>query len=232
MRSATVRLFTTAVLPAAFSACTPSDDERCLEGYVFENNSCMEITEPIPIDTDHSDTDTSGGNRWLGAPCICKGEDCEYMGMPQFTKGQIIGCENVPNDWPGVELACMRSYSGELIPEIHFANGYCALESVRCEGDPSICQMTVVGDYQLMNECPRGAGLLFTHATLESMGMVATVYTKICVRSCTADKQCRSDETDPVFNNQPAGYQCVDKEGIGFCYDPRSLTEGYQVMPF
>ena len=96
------------------SACLPDGQDRCGDGFVWEDDNCY------AIDTDSStgediDTDTViEAEKWIGSSCSCSGEECENTGVPVPHAGEISGCGDVPTDWPGALKACLRSYVGSL----------------------------------------------------------------------------------------------------------------------
>jgi hypothetical protein len=172
----------------------------------------------------------------LGAPCVCEGEACSTFGVPQPNRGAILGCAEVPASYGGGQKVCLRSYVGERANPTYFANGYCALMATQCEGSSLICSNARFGDHAAMTRCPPGSvrieatehvrvelGLLGTHT--------ATLQTRICAAACQDDSACRVGEYDPVLD-APGQYQCVLEDGVGCCYDPRSLSPEHALTAF
>ncbi len=221
-----VRLTIFILSTAIISACAPPDSERCGDEFYFDGGNCHIIVEQ---DTTDWGTDGDSG---LGGPCQCQGEGCEQMGMPIPTGGTITGCESVPLPWTGAELACMRTSTGDLGASTFFANGFCTLMAVACQGDAMVCENAVVGDYATMTSCPPGAALLMMSGEVDMMGFVATLQTKQCAPLCQGDGDCRIGETDPVLDNEPSQYGCQDIGGVKFCYDPRDLSEDVTAQAF
>ena len=67
---------------------------------------------------------------------------------------------------------------------------------------------------------------------VDVFGYQATIQNKECVRMCAGNGDCRTSETDPVLNNDPTQYQCLDQGGVKFCYDPRNLSASYTATAF
>jgi hypothetical protein len=127
----------------------------------------------------------------------------------------------------GADLVCLRSYAGALATHTYFANGYCGLMSTFCDGDDMICDSAEFGDYDTMDGCPAGYVLIeFSQDVTVFSIYNATISNKICAKTCTEDDQCRTDETDPIWDGAATQYTCVDdKDPVKFCYDPRNLPD-------
>jgi len=173
-----------------------------------------------------------GAGHGLGAACSCTGTGCSQMGVPKPTGGTIVGCEDVPTGVAGTALACLRSYGGSLATDTYFANGYCALMATQCSGASLICDAAVFGNYAAMTACPAGSVMISDSQAVNVLGQQATISNKVCVKKCTGDGDCRTGETDPVLGNTATQYQCIDKGGVKFCYDPRNLSNSYTATAF
>lgn len=170
----------------------------------------------------------------IGSSCNCTG-DCDIVGSPVPTRGQEQGCSNVPaDDFPNAKLACLRSFAGNgMSPKpYYYANGYCTLYASKCVPilDPInlLCPNTTVGNYDKFSRCPQGTALISSVLRLEG-GPSGTlikgdVYFKICAPLCETDEDCRIGETDDIFRGAESEYQCLDKDGVKFCLDPRALN--------
>jgi hypothetical protein len=198
------------------AGCSPEDtaEDRCSGDYAYVDGGC--------IDTSATGTDGDADiDNWLGAPCACTGEGCDMMGMPVPNGGTITGCENVPVPWTGAELGCMRTNTSALGPESWFANGFCTLMAVDCQGDATLCAQATVGDIEAMNDCPVGSAMLSGSGEIETV----TLTTEVCVPLCESDDDCRTGETDPELGGEPSQYECYELDGVKFCYDPRNLSD-------
>jgi len=204
--------------------CSPEDtaDDRCGGDYAFVDGGCIDTAAPGPDGDADADSDADG---WLGSPCSCTGDGCDQMGMPIPTGGLIVGCSDVPTDWTGAVPACLRTNASGVGPESWFANGFCTLMAVECDGDATLCDGNDVGMFDLMVECPAGSALITGSAELSVMGMSATLTSKLCAPSCEGEGQCREDETDPDLDGAATQYQCHELDGVQFCYDPRNLGD-------
>ena len=120
----------------------------------------------------------------------------------------------------------MRSYDGD--PPMYAANGYCTIIAQACEGDAEICDMTVVGDYDGMTACPECSVMVdaskYVEVTVLWFTYSATISVKNCSRPCETDEDCRLGEYDDVWG-EDADYQCIDKDGVKFCSDPRNFDD-------
>jgi hypothetical protein len=176
--------------------------------------------------------DGQAGAPGLGEDCTCTGADCSQMSVPKPASGTITGCEQVATGVTGAALACLRSYGGDLATKTYFANGYCALMSTTCTGAALICNSAVFGDYATMTACPAGSVMISDSQAVDVLGQQATIQNKVCVRICAGNGDCRTGETDPALNNEASQYQCLDKGGVKFCYDPRNLSASYTATAF
>ncbi|MBI5477495.1 MAG: hypothetical protein HY906_01495 [Deltaproteobacteria bacterium] len=176
--------------------------------------------------------DGQGGAPGLGEDCTCTGSGCQQMGVPKPAGGTIVGCEEVPTGVTGGALVCLRSYGGDLATKTYFANGYCALMATTCTGASLICDSAVFGDYATMTACPVGSVMISDSQAVDVLGQQATVQNKVCVRLCAGNADCRTTETDPALGDAATQYQCIDKGGVKFCYDPRNLSASYTATAF
>jgi hypothetical protein len=211
-----------------FVACAPqnTDEDRCGGDYAYIDGGC--------IDTAASDADTDvdgGAGQWLGAPCTCEGADCEFMGMPMANAGTISGCSNVPLPWTGAILACMRTNASGVGPSAWFANGYCTLAAVDCEGSETVCDLAESGSYAEMTTCPGGSALITGIIQVDLMGG-ATLDSKMCAPLCEGDAECRPGETDPALDDEPSQYACAEIDGVKFCHDTRNLDDSMTAEAF
>ncbi len=222
-------------------SCIPNNEDRCDSDFYWEGTGCHKkdtgTAENNEADDPFSDLEGDASieidpEQWIGSSCSCQGEECLTMGAPVPGAGEIVDCDDVPSNWPGATKVCFRSYAGGLAPERHYANGYCSLMAAACEGSSLICSMIALGDYNAMTTCPPDAVLVTFQEPLDLSGQSAVIDTKLCVAPCDDNDECRPDETDPLFNNAPSGYQCLEADGQQFCYDPRNLAEGYQAELF
>lgn len=210
-------------------SCFPDDYDRCGDGYRFERNECIEIKDESNTGSE-DDAGLHNANirpeKWIGSACRCEGEGCSLAGVPIANAGSFIGCEDLPDDWPGAVPGCMRSYTGELSVPYYYANGFCILMSLYCTGDKIVCDpMTEeTGDFHAMTTCPEDTVLVQKHWAVTASGLNAEFEQKMCAPVCREDSDCRVDEYDEVFD-EPGQYQCLDRDGIRFCFDPRNLSE-------
>ncbi len=220
---------------ALCASCLGADHDRCGEGFIYENNSCMVEESDQAPDVPQRD---AGGEfdpeQWIGTACSCSPTDnspCDLAGVPLTNGGEIAGCDSVPATWTGTEVACQRSYTGELNSPTYYANGFCTLMAVDCTGNSIVCNPALVGDHATMDSCPENTVLLEYSLEVNTAGLRATLFMKNCAPTCESDEECRNTEDDPVFGDK-TGYRCLDSDGIRFCQDPRNLVGDYTVEAF
>ncbi len=185
-------------------------------------------------DTD-GDTDGDADYHGIGAACECTSPDCTKtlagQSAPLPSGSTITGCDDVETSTPGAVLGCLRSYRG-VLDNVYFANGYCALISVKCSGSNTLCNGTEFGDYDNHNTCPAGTVMITFESTVSILAQQATMNTSLCVRSCSKDSECRVDELDADLGNQPTQYECYDANGIKFCNDVRNIKGDEEIKQF
>lgn len=216
-------------------SCFSDDYDRCGDDYRFERNECVKIK----AESNTGSEDDAGLNnanirpeKWIGSACRCEDERCSIAGVPNPYIDLSIGCEDVPDDWPGAVKACMRSYTGEFSPPLYYPQGFCTLAALRCSGDEIVCNASNIGsDYEAMTTCPKNTVLIMNHYVIDASGLYGEFDQKLCAPVCSEDSDCRVDEYDDVFD-KPGQYQCVDRNGIRFCIDPRNLPDNYNVEAF
>jgi len=186
----------------------------------------------VQLDSDIQPDAAGPVENWLGAACTCTGEECDQMGVPKPNMGTIEGCDTVDASWTGADLVCLRSYTGALATDTYFANGYCALMATTCVGDDLICGSAVMGDFANLAACPGGSVMIEGTTEVDVFGMTATIENKTCAPACASNDDCRVGELDPVFADEATEYQCVDKDGVKFCYDPRNLGATYTATAY
>ena len=203
-----------------------SDDKGTDDDTETENGDTESDSEPVAQDVGDD----------VGDPCACTAKTCfnnliPTDPVPVPNGGPIVGCGNLPTDHPGAEVVCARSYNGNLSSHIWFANGYCALQATSCDGSSTICNAAEYGDFDAMTTCPTGQVMLENEIEISALIFSAKLKTKTCVKPCTDDADCRIGEHDPVWD-APGEYACVEKDGIGFCYDARNLPDDYDVTQY
>ena len=213
-------------LAFALTACG-DDDGNGQDDAATQNDADTQDDAATEADAaTHDDT-------WLGTACSCTPDsECIQMGVPKPNAGTIAGCEGVPLPWTGADLVCLRTYSGMLATDTFFANGYCGLMATTCTGDTTICDSAVFGDYAAMTACPADSVMITDAQDVDVLGMTAHIENKLCAASCDTSADCRTTEEDPVLNNDPTQYDCIDKDGVKFCYDPRNLSATYTATQF
>jgi hypothetical protein len=167
----------------------------------------------------------SEGTSDIGEACSCIGDACEVklgedsrpIPAPDPEAVTFVGCD--PDSITGAATSCFLSYEGQLGPTTYTEDGYCAVSSTRCEGNDALCPTAEYGDYNAHVECPEGMVMLETITEMTSP-VAMTIHSKICVVSCTAEGDCRS------------GYECLDKDGVLFCYDDRNFSGDYTATQF
>jgi hypothetical protein len=181
-----------------------------------------------------NDTETCVENKNVGGACYCEGKGCLFNQLGTKAeipfKGTIVGCGDMP-EWPGAVKACLRSDA--YVPEdlSYYANGYCALMAVKCDGAPIICNAATspAMDYDSFTTCPAGMVMLTdtsVKVASEILDIRAKLYHRSCFQACDCDKDCRGPEIDSVFKDTESEYKCMKQDGVGYCADPRNLPGG------
>jgi len=217
------------------ASCFPDDYDRCGEEYRFENNNCLKLEDDTPSNGGSEDAgdnrDTIDKEKWIGSTCRCEGDQCRLLGIPSLVYGTVVGCEDIPKDWPGAEVACRESYEGDYNRNTYFAQGFCTLLAVACDGDDLICSASDIGNFQAMTACPENSAMITVEYTETVEGLNAKLTFRSCAPTCDKDSDCRVDAFDEILD-EPGQYQCIDKDGVKFCLDPRNLTDDYSAEAF
>ena len=223
------------LLALALSACSGGGDNQDDSGINNDADGGMDAGSDPGADQngDNGQTGDYGGpgEQVIGSACTCTGSDCDQMGVPKPASGTIVGCDDVPTDWTGAAQVCLRTYEGTLATNTYFANGYCSLMATQCTGADLICNSAVFGEYDNMTTCPQGTVMVEASQDVDVFGNTATIDNKNCVATCESDADCRTGEHDPVVD-EDTQYQCIDKDGVKFCYDPRNLPDVYTATAF
>jgi len=218
-----------------FVSCLSKDHDRCGKGYTYENGDCFVVKSAEKTDNTGQDAgDEIDPAQWIGSACRCNPtpeSECDVSTIPMINGGEIMGCDSVPKDWPGAELACHRSYAGDLSVPFYYANGFCSLVAVGCTGDSVICDLGIVGDYEAMVSCPENSALVAWAIEISQLGLAAELSYKNCTPFCETDRDCRNTENDPL-RGEKTQYKCLEKNGVRFCQDPRNLSGKYTVEAF
>jgi len=231
------------VLFILLASCFSEDYDRCGAGYHFKNNECYKNEEKSKEANENEVTSNDAGDddspidkdRWIGSACSCEGDLCTVAGAPTIHRGTIIGCEAVPKEWPGALLGCMRTSDNmatiEGAPDYYYAKGFCTLIAVNCTGDEGICNSANRGDFELMISCPEGTAMVTVQEDFFILSLHALIEQKLCVPLCEKNADCRIDEYDDV-RDEPGQYQCLENDGVEFCYDSRNLPDDYIAEAF
>ncbi|MDX9722123.1 MAG: hypothetical protein RBU37_15385 [Myxococcota bacterium] len=228
MDSKLLQSFLALLMLAVFASC--DDDPATTEDQTetTDQNDTLEQTEQ----SDQVSGELRTPSQFVGSPCSCEGNTCKAAGVPQPQNGIIHGCDQVPTDWTGGVKACLQSYEGQFAPSLYFANGYCSLMATRCEGEELVCGPATFGDYDTFTSCPDGSVLVLATKLVDIAGAAqGTVYNKFCLVNCETDADCGPDEIDSELGDTKTQYACVEKSGVKFCVDPRTLGEEYTVQP-
>ncbi len=109
------------VLVLCWSSCSLDDDDRCGEGFIWENNTCYPVQEqdttPVPDGGTDTDTDLPSG---MGKVCTeaggeCANEEADYCVLqPGNLEGycSLQDCIADPNNCPGTYICCDFSIDG------------------------------------------------------------------------------------------------------------------------
>lgn len=213
----------------ALGAC--GDDDDMNNNNQTQPDAATQDDAAVQDDAAQQDDAATTSELGVGSACECTGQGCDNMSVPVPNGGTIVGCDDVPTQ-TGAELVCMQTYSGGLATDTWFANGFCSLMATTCTGAALICDSAVFGDYDTMVACPAGMVMIEDTQEVDVFNNQATIQNKLCAPSCTTSADCREGEEDPKLYDEVTQYQCVDKGGVKFCYDPRNLGTTYTVTQF
>lgn len=193
------------------------------------DNGLGRLEQTLEGDT-WTDQEVCVENQNVGGPCTCEGEACRFnqfgvkLELPY--RGNIVGCGDLPDDWPGAAKACIRSDNNQPDYPLYFAGGYCSLMAIKCQGNALACGLVPKAgmNYAAFTSCPAGMVMLQGRLVIDIQAINAEIQLslKACMKSCECDADCRGPEIDPVHGNTPAQYQCFHKDGIGYCGDLRN----------
>ena len=174
------------------------------------------------------DTALCRENKSIGGPCRCDGLACVWNQDNDMSfAGNLIGCDNLPDDWPGAVKTCLHSNIDASPTPTYYPNGYCSLIAVKCTGPKRVCQSVASSEtsFDAFTTCPAGMVML-TYSSVKQSGILdieARLDHKACFQGCDCDADCRGKEADARIQNAPAQYRCIKKKGIGFCADFRNV---------
>ena len=165
-------------------------------------------------------SDVGGACSCIGDACtITMGDDTRPLPAPDADLVTFVGCD--PDEVTGAVTSCFLSYDGNLGTTTYYEDGLCAVSSTNCEGNAALCPTAMYGDYDAHNDCSAGDVMLETTTVVTVLGdQTMTIHSKICVAACAAEGDCRS------------GYECLDKDGVLFCYDDRNFSGDYTATQF
>lgn len=191
------------MLEATCGDAAHDQGERCDDGNLDSMDLCT--------------TSCTVNNKNIGAPCTCSGPQCSNY---DYTVGDIQGCENVqvPTGSGGV-LACLRTPSFLPGSMPYYAEGYCSIIALTCEG--SLCGMVPsVGDMTSF-ECPGGS---YEHTgTSDFFGTTLTY--KVCLQACSSPSECRWNAMESA-DGPCGGMDCIslpEDPSVKVCDDPRNF---------
>jgi hypothetical protein len=182
----------------------PEAGEQC-DGSAPENT--LECTSSCNIN-DHG----------IGAPCRCI-SNCDE---PAFWLRTSEGCESVPTEGTGGESVCIETMTFPPFGSIYGAEGYCTLMALRCEGDPTTCDIISPepGDIDALS-CPGGS----YERMLVAVAFGATFTIKLCSKICTSDSECRWNAWDEEEGEcgMERCFQVPEEPETSICVDERNL---------
>ncbi|MBW2262587.1 MAG: hypothetical protein JRG91_11490 [Deltaproteobacteria bacterium] len=207
-------------------ACDTRHSGACLADCSLLMEACGNGEPDRGEQCDDGDADSMDGcttsctlnDQGIGAPCECTA-GCSPVDP---TAGTIAGCDGVSSLTDGTrEVACLRSANEPYYGvELYFAEGYCTLLALGCEGD-ACALIADIGDVHAFS-CPEG----FAIVTREDTQVGTNVTTKTCHPVCTSDSECRWNAEEDTDSPWPGcgEYACVPA-GDGYeniCFDPRN----------
>ncbi len=189
----------------------------CNDGTVDPGEDCDDGNDNS---RDECTTSCTFNDSAVHAACTVFQDGQEVDPLFNVSQGDIQNCDNV-NPVEGMEVGCNRSWSYIGDNQVYAAGGDCQMISLKCEG--AICPPGPIGDYDADITCP--AGHVLIDKTIEGDGaIVPTIYSKVCLKACESDRDCRWNETDTYWGG-PGEFRCQVtplSNGATACHDGRN----------
>ena len=189
----------------------------CNDGVLDEGEDCDDGND------DSKDACTSSctvNDTGVHAACTVFEEGEEVPPFFNVAEGDIQNCDAVPST-PGGDIGCNRSWEYVGNNLVYAAGGDCQLISLKCDGG-DICPAGPIGDYDAMTSCPDGYTLI--EKVIDGGGVIPTILSRVCLKSCERDRDCRWNEYD-VYWDTPGEYRCSttpQSNGALVCQDRRN----------
>ena len=189
----------------------------CNDGIVDPGEDC---DDGNPDSMDACTTSCTVNHMGVNAACTVykDGEEID----PQFdvSEGDIQNCDAV-EPVAGTEVGCNRSWEYIGNNKVYAPAGDCQMISLKCMGG-AICPAGPIGDYDAVSECP--AGHVLIDKTIEGDAVIPTLLSRVCLRACVSDRDCRWNEADTYWMG-PGEYRCQTTPlsgGQTVCNDARN----------
>jgi len=137
---------------------------------------------------------------------------------PDITEGTITNCEQVPAV-THLETGCTLSNDFFGQTQVYAAEGDCTPIATKCTS--GLCNLAPpnLGNFDGDVTCPAGHTLI--EKKVESL---ATIESKVCVKNCTSDRDCRWNAADEYWEG-PGEYRCTTSDlapDQKYCHDARN----------
>jgi len=171
--------------------------------------------------TDACTTSCTLNTQAVHAACTVHQNGMEVDPLFDVSEGDIQNCD-AATPVPGTEIGCNRSWTYIGNNQVFAAGGDCQMLALKCEGG-ALCPPGPIGDYDADITCPPGHVLV--DKTIEGDGVIVpTIKSKVCLRACESDRDCRWNEAD-LYWNGPGEYRCQTTPlsgGAKVCNDARN----------
>ena len=189
----------------------------CGDGRVDPGEDCDDGNDDS---MDECTTSCTFNDSAVHAACTVFENGMEVDPLFNIAEGEIQNCDNM-DPVPGTEVGCNRSWEYIGNNAVYAAGGDCQMIALKCEGG-AICPAGPIGDYDADISCPEGHALI--DKTIEGDAVVPTIKSKVCLKACESDRDCRWNEADAYWGG-PGEYRCTTtplSNGQRVCNDGRN----------
>jgi cysteine-rich repeat protein len=149
-------------------------------------------------------TSCTANHQAVHAACTVFENGEEVDPLFNISLGDIQNCDAI-TPVPGTAVGCNRSWTYIGNNKVYAAGGDCQMLALKCEGG-MVCPPGPIGDYDGDISCP--AGHVLVDKTIAGDGaIVPTIKSKVCLRACESDRDCRWNEADSYWGG-PGEYRC------------------------
>ena len=181
------------------------DGEDCDDGNADSKDECT--------------TSCTANHMGAHAACTVFQDGMEVDPLFNISEGDIMNCDAATPP-AGMAVGCNRSweYIGNNL--VYAPGGDCQIIALKCDGD--LCPPGPIGDYDAVDSCP--ADHVLIDKVIDGGGGIPTIRSKVCLRACVSDRDCRWNEADTYWGG-PGEFRCTTTPlsgGQRVCNDARN----------